>query len=173
MIVGVFDSRYTLPTSAGVDPVAGDPALSRTFPVLTGAQLHLERSKLQVKLNRPYAAIRWRDLLDHWSFEHRKNWSQWEAVGDGTPTTPVVHGTNAEELALAMNRNDHLYALVATGYYDLQMSPAQARLAAERAKVPMDRLTFSNFEAGHEVYIDQANAGLVRDIRAMIAKASQ
>ena len=74
---------------------------------------------------------------------------------------------------LQMNRNDHLYALVATGYYDLQMSPAQARLAAERAKVPMDRLTFSNFEAGHEVYIDQANAGLVRDIRAMIAKASQ
>ena len=131
--IGVYDSRYTFPHGrGGGDPVADDAALSRTFPVLTAAFLNMEHDKLQVKMDRPFAAIKWRDLLGSWNFKRRETW---------TSNYPAAHGgTNADELAWAMNRNDKLYAMVATGYYDQLFSPAGAQYVTEQAGIPKDRL---------------------------------
>jgi carboxypeptidase C (cathepsin A) len=87
---------------------------------------------------------------------------------------PGKFATNAEELASAMNRNDRMYALVATGYYDLIMSPAQARYATEHAGIPKERLTLVNYEAGHEPYVDGPSGVIVTNaIRDLIRKASR
>lgn len=166
--ISVYDSRYTYPHGrGGGDAVADDAALGRTLPVLTGAFLDLQHDKLKVEMDRPYAAIKWRDLLTNWNFKRRETWT------GGYPAVGSIRGTNADELAAAMNRNDDLYVMVATGYYDLIMSPAQARYATERAGIPKNRLILEPFEAGHEPYVDKAGVRLLNDIREMIRKASQ
>jgi hypothetical protein len=105
--------------------------------------------------------------------KRRESWA--EATSEAPPGQyPATHGSNAEELAVAMNRNDRLYAMIATGYYDLLMPPAQARFAAQKAGIPKERLIIEPFEAGHEPYVDAAvTKQLANDIRAMIRKASR
>jgi carboxypeptidase C (cathepsin A) len=172
--IGSYDSRFTTPHGrGGGDPVADDAALGRSFPVLTGAFLDMQHSKLKVDLDRPFAAIKWRDLLVHWNMKRRESWA--EATSEAPPGQyPATHGSNAEELAVAMSRNDRLYAMIATGYYDLLMPPAQARFAAQKAGIPKERLVIEPFEAGHEPYVDAAvTKQLANDIRAMIRKASR
>jgi hypothetical protein len=46
---------------------------------------------------------------------------------------PAAHGNDADELAEAMARNDKLYAMIATGYYDMLRPPAQTQFTADRA----------------------------------------
>jgi carboxypeptidase C (cathepsin A) len=169
--IGTYDSRFTFPHGrGGGDPVADDAALSRSFPVLTGAFLDMQHSKLKVDLERPFAAIKWRELLAKWNFHRQVHWTG-TAEADQYPAS---HGNDAEELAVAMVRNDKLYAMIATGYYDMLMTPAQAQFTAERAGIPKDRLVLEPFEAGHEPYVDAAVAKqLANDIRAMIRKASR
>lgn len=161
--VGVYDSRFTFPHGrGGGDPVADDAFLSRSFPVTTAAFLGMERDKLKVEMNRPFAAIRWRELLAKWDFK-RKDWTGY----------PGFKGNNGQELAVAMNRNDKLYALIGCGYYDLLASPAQARYVAEASGMPKDRTIIRGYEGGHEPYVDPEVRGqLLQDIRALILKAS-
>lgn len=160
--VSVYDSRHTYPHGrGGGDPVADDASLARTMPVLTGAFLDVEHSKLGVSMDRPFAAIRWRDLLAKWNFK-RRAWTDYRP-GDRN---------NAEELAAAMNRNDRMVALVATGYYDLLSSPAQARFVTRRAGMPADRTILKAYEGGHEPYVDDTRAILAQDIRQLVRRAS-
>jgi carboxypeptidase C (cathepsin A) len=162
--VGVYDSRYTLPQGrVGTDPVADDALLSRTFPVTTGAFLAMEGDKLNVQMNRPFVGILWRDLLAKWNFS-RKEWTAY----------PIAKATNGQELATAMSRNDKLYALIGCGYYDLLMSPAQARYMAESTGMPTDRTVVRGYEGGHEPYVDPAvRTQMLDDIRDLILKASR
>lgn len=172
--VGIYDSRYTFPLAAtDVEPVADDAYLARSFPVLTGAFLNMEHSKLKVDMGLPFAALHWRDLLTKWNMKRRGMWTSWEPRTGGPTPAGATHGNNAEELALAMNRNQNLYALVACGYYDLLMPAAQATYSSQNAKFPKDRLTIDPFEAGHEPYADKAVDKLAHDIRDFIRKASR
>jgi hypothetical protein len=71
-----------------------------------------------------------------------------------------------------MHRNDHLYAMVATGYYDLNTTPAEARHTTEQAGIPKDRLVLEALEAGHEPYVEPAVAArLAQDIRKFVKSA--
>jgi len=96
-------------------------------------------------MDRPYAAIHFRDLNAHWNYTRRATWVE----GSGDQYKPKHFKTNAEELAVAMTRNDSLYAMVVTGYYDLLLTPAQAKYATEQAAIPWDRLILEPVEAGH------------------------
>lgn len=161
--VGVYDSRFTYPHDrGGSDPVADDASLSRSFPVLTGAFLGMEGDKLKVDMSKPFAAIRWRDLLAKWDFK-RKEWTAY----------PRYKGTNGQELSVAMHRNSNLYAFIACGYYDLLASPAAARYVTESTGMPKDRTTLRAYEAGHEPYLDPGvRTQLLQDLREFILKAS-
>lgn len=172
--IGMYDSRFTFPHDRNRgDVVADDAALGRSFPILTGAFLEMEHTRLKVNMDRPFVAIHWRDLLSSWNFARRTDWSGSSGAHGSDRSAPAQHGDNAEDLATAMRRNRRLYAMVATGYYDLLMSPAQARFATERAGIPKERLILEPFEAGHEPYLDAGVARLADDIRAMIRKASE
>ena len=167
--ISVYDSRYTAPAANnGEDAVADDPFLMRAFPVFGGAFLEEESTQLKVHMDRPYAAIHFRDLNAHWNYTRRATWVE----GSGDQYKPKHFKTNAEELAVAMTRNDSLYAMVVTGYYDLLLTPAQAKYATEQAGIPKDRLILEPVEAGHMPYVDSGATPLINDIRAMVRKAS-
>jgi carboxypeptidase C (cathepsin A) len=156
--VGTYDSRYALPARAdAVDPVADDPALSRTFPIWTAAMEQLLHVELAVKVDRPYAEIHWRDLLAKWDFKQR--------------VFPPAE-TYAIELARSMRRVEGMKVFVTAGYYDLVAPAAAARRDFEAAGAPPDRLTFKTYEGGHDLYNGGAADALADDIRAFIVSAS-
>lgn len=161
--VGLYDSRFVSAAGRGAgDFVADDAALARTFPVFLGAFQNIEHSKLKVQMDRPFAAISWRAVFANWNYQHKP-----AIFGD------AFKGSSAEELAAAMNRNDRLHVMVATGYYDLIMTPAAARYATAKARMPQDRLVLKAYEAGHEPYVGEVRSQLSRDIREMVRRASQ
>lgn len=154
--IGMYDSRYTLPlANSGGDPVADDPAMTLYVPGFVAAFNQMIRNDLNVRLPRPYAAIRWRDLLFGW------NWSR-KGVADGQ--------SFATDLAWAMRRNPDLRILVASGYYDLVTTPADARASLSAANLPGERVTFADYESGHMLYLGGTSEAFSRDLRDFLRK---
>lgn len=154
--IGMYDSRYTLPLSnSGGDPVADDPAMTRYVPGFIAAFQQMIRNDLNVRLPRPYASIRWRELLFGW------NWTR-KGVAEGQ--------SYATDLAWAMRRNPDLRVLVASGYYDLVTTPADARASIAAAGLPEDRVTFTDYESGHMLYLGGTSQNFSDDLRHFIDK---
>ncbi|MFN3312001.1 MAG: S10 family peptidase [Hyphomonas sp.] len=152
--IGMYDSRYTLPlANSGGDPVADDPAMTLYVPGFIAAFNQMIRDDLDVRLARPYAAIRWRDLLFSW------NWAR-QGVAEGQ--------SFATDLAWAMRRNPNLRILVASGYYDLVTTPADARASIAAAGLPDDRVTFTDYESGHMLYLGGTSEAFSDDLRDFI-----
>lgn len=155
---GMYDSRYTLPLdNSGGDPVADDPAMGRYVPSFVAAFHQMLRDDLKVDVDRPYYAIRWKDLLSSWN---------WKRQG------PVQPPSYAAELAWAMRRNEDMRVLVASGYYDLVTTPADAVQSIADAKLPEDRVRFENYESGHMLYLGDTAEAFADDVRALIVSAS-
>lgn len=155
--VGMYDSRYTLPlANSGGDPVADDPAMGRYVPGFVSAFHQMLNEDLGVDLARPYAAIRWKDLLQSWN---------WKRAG-------VAEGQSyAVDLSWAMRRNEDLHVLVASGYYDLVTTPVDAFESLAAAGIPEERITFRNYESGHMLYLGDTAGAFAGDLRALIEKA--
>lgn len=154
--IGMYDSRYTLPlANSGGDPVADDPAMTRYVPGFVAAFHQMIRNDLNVSLARPYASIRWRELLFGW------NWSR-GGVAEGQ--------SYATDIAWAMRRNPDLRVLVASGYYDLVTTPADARASIEAAGLPGDRVTFTDYASGHMLYLGGTSADFSADLRDFLEK---
>ncbi len=156
--VGLYDSRYTLPAlHDGDEPIADDPAMGQYVPAFIGAFHQLLREHLRVKVDRPYGAIVWRDLLQHWN---------WERQG-------VTSGQSfAVDLATAMRRNQKMQVLVAAGSYDLVTTAAEAQHDLEVAGVPKARLRIATFPSGHMLYIGESAAAFSDEVRKLILRAS-
>lgn len=155
---GMYDSRYTLPLeNSGGDPVADDPAMGRYVPGFIAAFHQMLRDDLDVRLDRPYGAIVWKDLLASWN---------WERQG------PIKPPDYAVELAWSMRRNEDMRVLVASGYYDLVTTAAGAAQSLEDANIPADRLTVKNYESGHMLYLGDTAEAFSNDVRALILSAS-
>ncbi|MCH2180911.1 MAG: hypothetical protein MK108_02805 [Mariniblastus sp.] len=153
--IGLYDSRYTLPLmNSGQDPVADDPAMGRYVPGFVGGLHQLLGNHLGVKLDRPYIAIRWKDLLPNWNFER------------GFTAVPIE--SSAQELAWAMRRNPDLRVLVASGYFDLITTPAAAIDQVEAGKLPSERVTFKEYPSGHMVYLGGTEQAFAEDLRRFI-----
>lgn len=153
--IGMYDSRYTLPlANSGGDPVADDPAMTRYVPGFIASFQQMIRNDLDVRMARPYASIRWKDLLFGW------NWTR-GAVAEGQ--------SYATDLAWAMRRNPDLKVLVASGYYDLVTTPADARASIAAAGLPSDRVTFADYESGHMLYLGGTSEAFSDDLRAFLA----
>jgi len=154
--IGMYDSRYTLPlANSGGDPVADDPAMTLYVPGFIASFNQMIRDDLDVRLARPYAAIRWRDLLFSW------NWAR-QGVAEGQ--------SFATDLAWAMRRNPDLRILVASGYFDLVTTPADARASINAAGLPDERVTFTDYESGHMLYLGGTSEAFSDDLRAFIQK---
>lgn len=154
--IGMYDSRYTLPlANSGGDPVADDPAMTRYVPGFVAAFHQMLRDDLKVSLGRPYASIRWRELLFGW------NWTR-AGVAEGQ--------SYATDLAWAMRRNRDLRILVASGYYDLVTTPADARASIAAAGLPQDRVTFTDYASGHMLYLGGTSEAFSADLRAFLEK---
>ncbi|ABI78407.1 serine carboxypeptidase family protein [Hyphomonas neptunium ATCC 15444] len=154
--VGMYDSRYTLPlANSGGDPVADDPAMTRYVPGFIASFQQMIRDDLNVRLGRPYASIRWRELLFGW------NWKR-KGVAEGQ--------SYATDLAWAMRRNPDLRVMVASGYYDLVTTPADARASIAAAGLPQDRVTFTDYASGHMLYLGGTSEAFSSDLRDFLEK---
>ncbi|WP_233355978.1 S10 family peptidase [Henriciella aquimarina] len=152
--VGMYDSRYTLPlANSGNDPVADDPAMTRYVPGFVAAFNEMLRDDLEVRLPRPYKAIYWKDLLQSWNWQRR-------AIPPGQ--------SFAVDLAIAMRRNPDLRLFVASGYYDLVTTPAEAKAQIESADIPRERVRFEDYTSGHMLYLGGTAEAFADDLRAFL-----
>lgn len=157
--IGLYDSRYTLPVkNSGSDPVADDPAMGQYVPGFIAAFHQMVSADLGVRMDRPYGAIVWRDLLPAW------NWKRAPLPQDQSFAT---------DLAVAMRRNGRLQVLVASGYYDLVTSAAGAQYALEKADLPADRVTIKRYPSGHMLYLGNTAASFARDIKGLILRTAR
>jgi carboxypeptidase C (cathepsin A) len=74
----------------------------------------------------------------------------------------------ATDLATAMRRTPTLRVMVANGYYDMGAMPAAAQSQIERAGLPLDRVTFKNYESGHMLYLGGTADRFAEDVRAFV-----
>ena len=152
---GNYDSRYTLPLAqSGNDPVADDPAMGRYVPGFIASFHDMLRADLQVDMPMPYHSITWVGLNFVWNRNRI-----------GLPAASSVAG----ELAVAMRRNPDLRVLVASGYYDMVTTAASGEDQIRRGGLPLDRVTFRNYESGHMLYLGDTAEAFADDIRALIA----
>lgn len=150
---GMYDSRYTLPLAgSGGDPVADDPAMGRYVPGFVGSFNVMLRDHLQVSMPIPYTAIAF-GLAFSWDFSRA-----------GVPEGQSF----AVDLATAMRRTPALRLMVATGYYDMVTTPASAEHQIKSAGMPLDRVTFKNYESGHMLYLGGTAANFANDVRRFI-----
>ncbi|ODT86751.1 hypothetical protein [Phenylobacterium sp. SCN 70-31] len=157
--VGVYDSRYTLPLAgSGGDPVGDDPAMGRYVPGFVAAFHQMASEDLKIRMERPYGAIVWKDLLPAW------NWNR----------TGVPPGQSfATDLAVAMRRNETMRVLVASGYYDLATHTAPAEYEIQQAGLPADRVMLRRYASGHMLYLGDTAEAFADDVRTLIRAASK
>ena len=152
--IGMYDSRYTLPSAqSGNDPVADDPAMTRYVPGFVAAFNQMLRDDLDVRLARPYLAIYWKDLLQSWNWQRR-------AISPDQ--------SYAEDIAIAMRRNPDLRVFVASGYYDLVTTPADARAQLEAANLPAERVRYEDYASGHMLYLGGTADAFADDLREFL-----
>lgn len=158
----MYDARFSfVETGRGGDPFADDPALARIFPIFSGALHNIEAAKLNLRVNRQYVSVRFRDLIPAWNMQHRP---QLFACTMGK-------GTSADDLALAMDRNPDMRVMLASGMYDLVIPAGMAHLACART-LPQDRTVIREYAGGHNPYLDEeTTVALSNDVRAFIRSA--
>lgn len=154
--VGMYDARFTLPLAPnGNDPVADDPAMGQYVPGFVAAWNSYARATLKVTLDMPYEPIAFRSVNARWDY----------GFGPGVP----VRRNYATDLAVAMRRNPQLRVLVGTGYYDLVTTLGAAEYTVRHAGMPLEAVTFREYESGHMPYLGAASrAKLAADVRAFV-----
>lgn len=158
--VSAYDARFTMPHDArAIDQSADDPLLARSFNLLAMSYRKLE-GVLGIRLDRPHPTVRLRELSTLWNYTHKK-----PVMGEPLP------GSSADELAVVMRRNDRMYLMVATGYFDLLMTPALADYATSVAHIPPERLVLKSYASGHLPYFD--STAFADDVSAFIKRASR
>ncbi len=159
LIVGAYDSRFTLPASVDegpLDPVADDPAMGKFSAAFVGAMDVYLRDELKVKVDSPYEAIAFKSINSAWDY----------GPGDkpGGPTS------RAQDLAAVMRRNPRLQLLSASGAYDCVTTLGGAAYGLAHSGLALDRVTTRVYPAGHMVYLgDAGSAGLAADLRKLVA----
>ena len=157
--VSAYDARLTMPHDArAIDQAADDPLLARSFNLLAMGYRKLE-GVLGIALERPHPTVRLRDLATLWNYTHKR-----PVMGE-----PLA-GSSADELAVVMRRNDRMYLMVATGYFDLLMTPALADYATSFAHIPAERLVLKRYASGHLPYFD--STAFADDVRAFVKLAA-
>lgn len=155
--IGMFDARFTLALKAsGQDAVADDPAMGQYSPGFVAAFNEYLSKNLEVRLDRPYKAISFREVEGQWDY------------GDG-PGVPL-NKNFAPDMAIAMRRNPALRLMVGSGLYDLVTTIGDADYTLSHAGIPLSRVQLHTYPSGHMAYLGkQAREQLAADLRAFVA----
>ncbi|MEZ5443296.1 MAG: peptidase S10 [Lysobacterales bacterium] len=157
LTVGRLDSRYLADESddTAAEEELGDAASNAISSAFTAALNSYLATSLDVHRNQPYLTDN-DDLGEHWDYRLTPPGEYWE---------PLYVNT-ARSLTSAMRRNSQLRVMVANGYYDLVTPFFDAEYTFGRHGIPTDRVQMRYYEAGHMMYLRQADfEALLRDIR--------
>lgn len=146
LLVGRLDSRVTAPVKPPENPdrpaAANDPALGlgkSNVIVSQDITRYLTRD-LGVDTTRQYNSLTL-DVNFAW------NWQD-----AGAPGGPRFYINPAPKLAGLMEKRPAMQVLVLGGYYDLATPILAARWAITHAGLPMERVSFRYFDAGHSPF---------------------
>lgn len=156
--VGRLDSRYV--AEEGDDtadrPHLGDAASNAISSAYTAAINDYLRRELKVEISRPYLSGN-DEVGRKWNYRTAAPDQYWE---------PAYVNT-ARALSDALRKNADLRVLVANGYYDLVTPFFDAEYTIGRHAILPDRVQMTYYEAGHMMYVRQADFdALIRDMRA-------
>jgi len=159
--VGRLDGRFT-----GVDPEGlldqrfYDPTSAAILPPYTAVFNNYVRTELGYKVDLPYKVFAW----DEPAFQ---KWD-WGEADKGFPNT-------APGLRAALVENPYLKVLVMEGHYDLATPYFAANYSIDHLNLGPDyrkNVSFTTYEAGHMVYIDNAShAKMKKDLVEFMGKS--
>jgi carboxypeptidase C (cathepsin A) len=155
LTVGRLDTRYTGRDfdSAGEEP-DNDPSFYGIDGAYTAAMNAYVRDTLGLKIDREYVTIG--GINSRWDWD----------IGPGDAT---YYRNVAPWLGQAMRENSALRVFVGQGYYDMATPFFGAEYSLTRTGIPTERVTYSYYDAGHMMYVRDADlAKLSADIRAFI-----
>jgi carboxypeptidase C (cathepsin A) len=152
LLVGNYDSRYTLPLAGSADdPVADDPAMGQYTPPFAGAFNTYIRTELGVDIDESYILIAFKDVNFAWK-------------DNG--------GDTGADLVTAMRRNPQLRLMSAQGWFDLGGAVGSAEYGIAQRGLPADRVTSKHYASGHMCYVGETGKIMAADLREFIVKAS-
>lgn len=155
LTVGRLDSRYTGKDydNAGESP-DNDPSFYGIDGGYTAAINSYLRDTLNYKTDRQYVTI---GNVGPWDWK----------IDGGRDTNAYLNVT--PYLGKALRENKDLRIFVGQGYYDFATPFFAAEYALNRTGIPQDRIEFHYYDAGHMMYIRDADrAKLASDIRQFI-----
>jgi len=154
LTIGRLDTRYTGRDydSAGEEP-DNDPSFYGIDGAYTAAINAHVRDTLGLKIEREYVTI---GGVGPWDWD----------IGRGDLT---YYRNVAPYLGKALRENSGMRIFVGQGYYDMATPFFGAEYSLSRTGIPTDRITYAYYDAGHMMYVRDADlAKLSRDIRAFI-----
>jgi len=162
LTIGQLDGRYmAVEADAVADrPTMEDAAGFSIGSAYTGSLNHYLATDLNVSMDRPYLTSN-NELGAKW---------RWRNVPDGSYYEPSYVNVS-RKLSLAMRKNKDLRVMVASGYYDLITPFFDAEYTFGRNGILQDRVTMTYYEAGHMMYLHEADfVKLTDDIRKFITR---
>ncbi len=156
LTVGRFDSRYTgIDSESTRDTPENDPSgYGMDVAYVAAVNDYLTRD-LKVGIKREYKVLT------------GEPGSQWNWIVDGGGWPAYVNVT--PWLGKGMRENRELRVLLASGWYDLATPFFGAEMSLWKNGVVLDRVDFTWYEAGHMMYLSEAEAErLSGDVRAFI-----
>jgi carboxypeptidase C (cathepsin A) len=154
-IISRYDSRYALPAAHGPnEQVLGDPISTNIGANLATLLNQYLRTELAVDIVAKYEVIA------------RLRWNN----NEPPPGMRLgVYENVAPYLGTAMRQNGDLRVFVGNGYYDMLTPLFSAEHTVAHAGMPLDRVHFGYYHAGHMPYLGESNLKqLCSDLRAFI-----
>jgi carboxypeptidase C (cathepsin A) len=166
LAVGRLDGRYT---RDDIDDLEAEPESDAASNAISSAfkstVMDYMRHELNVDWDRDYLAPSDPDLGRQW---------RWSPLPEGQSWEPWPVNT-AHDLSRALRRNPSLRVLVASGYYDFATPFFDAGYTLNRHSIGADRVTYTYYEGGHMMYVNEpSRTQLLDDVREFVrAQARQ
>jgi len=155
-VLSRYDARYVVSAPKGPNEQAlGDPIGTNIGANLTTVLNEYLRSELAVEIDDKYETLA------------RLRWNN----NEPPPGMRLgVYENVATYLGAAMRQNPDLRVFVGNGYYDMLTPLFSAEHTVAHAGMPLDRVKFGYYHAGHMPYLGESNLKqLCADLRAFIA----
>jgi carboxypeptidase C (cathepsin A) len=155
--IGRYDGRYTgIDADAAGESPEFDPSSTNVFGAFAAAVNDYVRNDLKFEDDHVYEILS--GSVQPW------NYGRGNRIVDTSDT-----------LRSAMSQNPLMKLFVASGYYDLATPPVTATYSVEHMRLPPElrkNVTYSNYEAGHMMYIyEPAIVQLRKDLEAFYQAA--